>query len=227
MGARPELPFELGASGIIAVLRTRQPEFLPVLVGYLWDAGVGAVELPVGIPDCLLAIAALNGTPSTVGVGEVVDVVQADAVIAAGARFVSCPIGTHGVVRRCAEPGGCGDRARRPGRRRRGVERERRRRQARLRTSGTFTHTGRGARGTRHPARRVRRHRRSLRRGLHSRRSARRRGRRLAARGCGRRWKPGSIRSAGETARRRGRRRDMTPRRALRLGHRTADAGSN
>ena len=67
MCCRAELPFELTASGVIATVYARRPEFLPVLAAYLWDAGVGTVELSVTMDDCRPAISALRGTPSTVG----------------------------------------------------------------------------------------------------------------------------------------------------------------
>jgi 2-dehydro-3-deoxyphosphogluconate aldolase/(4S)-4-hydroxy-2-oxoglutarate aldolase len=104
-GVRPELPFEVSASGIIAVLRVRRPEFLPVLAGYLWDAGIGGIELSVTMEDSVLAVTALSETPSTVGAGDVVDVTQAKAVIEAGARFVSSPVTAGAVVGYCTKRG--------------------------------------------------------------------------------------------------------------------------
>jgi 2-dehydro-3-deoxyphosphogluconate aldolase / (4S)-4-hydroxy-2-oxoglutarate aldolase len=104
-GVRPELPFDVRASGIIAVLRIRRLEFLPVLAGYLWDAGIGSIELSVTMEDSVLAVTALSETPSTVGVGDVVDVTQAEAVIEAGARFVSSPATAGAVIRHCTKRG--------------------------------------------------------------------------------------------------------------------------
>jgi 2-dehydro-3-deoxyphosphogluconate aldolase/(4S)-4-hydroxy-2-oxoglutarate aldolase len=101
----PALPFELRASGVIAILQAGRPEFWPVLAGYLWDAGIGTVEVPVGAIDVELAVSALSETPTVVGVREVVTVRQAEAVIAAGACLVSTPGGSRAVVRRCVELG--------------------------------------------------------------------------------------------------------------------------
>src|SRR4051812_48038814 len=64
---RPELPFELKASGVIAVLQTAGPDFLLVLAAYAWDAGVGTIEVPVTSTASGPAITALSATPATVG----------------------------------------------------------------------------------------------------------------------------------------------------------------
>jgi 2-dehydro-3-deoxyphosphogluconate aldolase/(4S)-4-hydroxy-2-oxoglutarate aldolase len=105
---RAGLPFELGASGVIAVVRTRPIEFLPVLAGYLWDAGLGTIEIPISTPDACLAIRVLSETPATVGAGDVAEIAQVKAVIAAGAQFVSCPLAASGVIRCFAERGVAG-----------------------------------------------------------------------------------------------------------------------
>ena len=104
-GNRSDLPPELAASGVIAVLRARRPEFLPVLAGYLWDAGVGTIEIPAATEDFELAISALAETPSTVGAGDVVDVAQAQIAVRAGARFVSSPFAAQDVLRFCVDSG--------------------------------------------------------------------------------------------------------------------------
>ena len=96
-----ELPFELSAGCVIAALRVSRPEFLPVLAGYLWEAGIGTVEIPIGTEDAALAVSVLSATPMTVGVGDIVEIAQAEAVIEAGACFVSSPVACHAVVRHC------------------------------------------------------------------------------------------------------------------------------
>jgi 2-keto-3-deoxy-6-phosphogluconate aldolase len=100
-----ELPFELSASRVIAALRVTRPELLPVLAGYLWEAGIGTVELPISTEDAALAVSVLSATPMTVGVGDIVEIAQAEAVIEAGARFVSSPVACHAVVRYCSARG--------------------------------------------------------------------------------------------------------------------------
>ena len=50
----------------------------------------------------------LSETPATVGAGDVAEIAQAKAVIAAGAQFVSCPLAASAVIRCCAERGVAG-----------------------------------------------------------------------------------------------------------------------
>jgi 2-dehydro-3-deoxyphosphogluconate aldolase / (4S)-4-hydroxy-2-oxoglutarate aldolase len=104
-GKRSDLPPELAASGVMAVLRVHRPEFLPVLAGYLWDAGVGTIEIPAATEDFELAISVLGETAATVGAGDVVDVGQTQIAVRAGARFVSSPFAARDVLRLCVDSG--------------------------------------------------------------------------------------------------------------------------
>jgi 2-keto-3-deoxy-6-phosphogluconate aldolase len=90
---------------VLAVVQASRPEFLPVLAGCLWDAGIGTIEIPISTIDAEAAASALSATTTAVGVSEVVNVQQAEAMIAAGACFVSTADGSQAVARRCVDLG--------------------------------------------------------------------------------------------------------------------------
>jgi 2-dehydro-3-deoxyphosphogluconate aldolase / (4S)-4-hydroxy-2-oxoglutarate aldolase len=94
------------ATGVVAVIRLRDPELLQAVVTALMDGGVRALEITMTVPRAVELIAEL--APSlppefVLGAGTVLDARTAHAVIEAGARFVVSPVFKRDVVDACRE----------------------------------------------------------------------------------------------------------------------------
>ncbi|VTR99746.1 bifunctional 4-hydroxy-2-oxoglutarate aldolase/2-dehydro-3-deoxy-phosphogluconate aldolase [Tuwongella immobilis] len=95
---------EILSSGIIAVIRTPNPDDLVDVVGALADGGVTVAELTFTIPNALAAIAAVRkqlGDRVLVGAGTVLDAETARAAILAGADFIVSPVCNRDLISLC------------------------------------------------------------------------------------------------------------------------------
>lgn len=93
----------LEAAGVVAVIRLHSSDTLRQVVDALAEGGVTAVEVTMTVPDAVRLIAEIAPTlPAHVllGAGTVLDAATAEAVIAAGARFVVSPVFRPAVVAR-------------------------------------------------------------------------------------------------------------------------------
>lgn len=79
---------------IVAILRGIQADDVLKIAGALCDGGVKIIEVTLNSPNALLVIEQLNsayGNQLLVGAGTVLDVSDAKAAIAAGAKFLISP----------------------------------------------------------------------------------------------------------------------------------------
>jgi 2-dehydro-3-deoxyphosphogluconate aldolase / (4S)-4-hydroxy-2-oxoglutarate aldolase len=93
------------ASGVIAVLRSREPQGLAPVARALLDGGVRALEITLTTPGAVAGIAELAdaGTGMLIGAGTVLDDTTARSVLDAGAKFVVSPTLEPDVIRVCRE----------------------------------------------------------------------------------------------------------------------------
>jgi len=86
---------ELGERPLMAILRGHSPERTVQLAERAWDAGFGAVEVPVQSPESLAALRATvdsgRGRGRPVGAGTVVSVEHVGRAVSAGAAFTVSP----------------------------------------------------------------------------------------------------------------------------------------
>jgi 2-dehydro-3-deoxyphosphogluconate aldolase/(4S)-4-hydroxy-2-oxoglutarate aldolase len=91
---RPPITPQLLDSGVVAILRARRPEHLHAVAHTLAGAGVSCLELTMTTPDALPALRALRADLDgaiALGMGSVITLAQAGAVLDAGADFVVSP----------------------------------------------------------------------------------------------------------------------------------------
>jgi 2-dehydro-3-deoxyphosphogluconate aldolase / (4S)-4-hydroxy-2-oxoglutarate aldolase len=85
----------LGASGVVAIIRTANPQDLVEVATALSRGGVKFIEITMTVPRALEVIretcAALGGADVYIGAGTVLDAPTAKAAIDAGAQFVVGP----------------------------------------------------------------------------------------------------------------------------------------
>ena len=101
MATREAISRRLTDPGIIAVVRARRADQVPLLAEALVAGGVTAIEVTMTTPDAIAAIAATVarlGDRGLVGVGTVLEEATARAAMAAGAEFVVSPIGRRELV---------------------------------------------------------------------------------------------------------------------------------
>jgi 2-dehydro-3-deoxyphosphogluconate aldolase / (4S)-4-hydroxy-2-oxoglutarate aldolase len=105
MAKKHEVLAALRETGVVAVIRTENPDDLVTVSKALADGGVKFVEITMTIPGALdiirAAVAALKGSDVYIGVGTVLDAETARAAILAGAQFVVGPTFDHDTVRIC------------------------------------------------------------------------------------------------------------------------------
>ncbi len=95
MRSRPEIIASLNQPGIVAVVRTNQPEQLPAICEALIAGGVIAIEITFTVPNALEAIREASrrfASQALVGAGTVLNAETCCAAIDAGAEFVVSPI---------------------------------------------------------------------------------------------------------------------------------------
>lgn len=105
---REQTVARLGALGVVAIVRMDDPGKVAEVVAAISAGGVKAIEITMTVPDAVRLIGTLSGSlPGDIllGAGTVTDAATAEAVIAAGARFVVSPIVSHPVIDACARAG--------------------------------------------------------------------------------------------------------------------------
>jgi 2-dehydro-3-deoxyphosphogluconate aldolase / (4S)-4-hydroxy-2-oxoglutarate aldolase len=105
MVKKHEVLAALRQTGVVAVLRTENPDDLVTVSKALADGGVRFVEITMTIPRALDiirdAVVALKNTDVYIGVGTVLDSETARAAIIAGAQFVVGPTFDLDTVKIC------------------------------------------------------------------------------------------------------------------------------
>ena len=76
---------------MIAVARGLTTDRAPLLADTLMSAGLNVLEVTMELGDGLAAIAALAGSPMTVGAGTVMSASEAGSAVGAGASFLVSP----------------------------------------------------------------------------------------------------------------------------------------
>lgn len=84
---------ELRRQGVVAIVRTRDPESALANARILLEAGLGVLEVALTTPGALAVIAQLRseGADALIGAGTVTDIEAAGAAIEAGAQFLVSP----------------------------------------------------------------------------------------------------------------------------------------
>lgn len=93
---------------IVAILRGIQADDVLKIAGALCDGGVKIIEVTLNSPNALLAIEQLNsayGNQLLVGAGTVLDISDAKAAMAAGAKFLISPNVDIAVIRAAKDAG--------------------------------------------------------------------------------------------------------------------------
>jgi 2-dehydro-3-deoxyphosphogluconate aldolase / (4S)-4-hydroxy-2-oxoglutarate aldolase len=105
MAKKHEVLASLRDCGVVAVIRTENPEDLVTVSKALAEGGVKFVEITMTVPGALEiirdAVAQLKGTDVYIGAGTVLDAPTARAAIIAGAQFVVGPGFDAETVRLC------------------------------------------------------------------------------------------------------------------------------
>jgi 2-dehydro-3-deoxyphosphogluconate aldolase/(4S)-4-hydroxy-2-oxoglutarate aldolase len=105
MAKKHEVMACLRSSGVIAVLRTENPEDLVSVAKALGEGGVKFIEITMTVPGALDiihdAIKLLKDTEVFIGAGTVLDAPTARAAIIAGSQFVVGPVFDAETVRLC------------------------------------------------------------------------------------------------------------------------------
>ena len=105
MTKKHEVLASLRNTGVVAVIRTENPEDLVSVSRALADGGVKFVEITMTVPGALDiirdAVAQLKGADVYIGAGTVLDAETARAAIIAGAQFVVGPSLDLEMVRAC------------------------------------------------------------------------------------------------------------------------------
>ncbi|MDQ2852586.1 MAG: bifunctional 4-hydroxy-2-oxoglutarate aldolase/2-dehydro-3-deoxy-phosphogluconate aldolase [Actinomycetota bacterium] len=99
---------QLLASGVMAILRSEQYDYVSMAAQTLVDAGVTCLEVTLTIPNVIQQLPELAATlPDNVclGVGTVTTAEQAHAAVAAGATFLVCPTVCLDVLEAAAQLG--------------------------------------------------------------------------------------------------------------------------
>ena len=88
----PDLLARLRAARVVPVLRTRETGHAETAARWLREAGLGVLEITLTIPDAPTLIGRLASEPGLlIGAGTVPSAADAEACLAAGARFIVSP----------------------------------------------------------------------------------------------------------------------------------------
>lgn len=104
--SRADVLQRIEASGVVAVIRLRDPELVQGVVDALLAGGVRALEITMTVPRAVELIAQIAPQlPSEflLGAGTVIDAQTARQVIDAGARFIVSPVYKREVIDVCRE----------------------------------------------------------------------------------------------------------------------------
>jgi 2-dehydro-3-deoxyphosphogluconate aldolase/(4S)-4-hydroxy-2-oxoglutarate aldolase len=105
---REQVVQQIEQSGIVAVIRLKEPDKLRAVVDAIAEGGIRALEVTMTVPGAVALIRQLALTmPSDfiLGAGTVLDRDTAFAVIDAGAQFVVSPVFRTPVIHACHERG--------------------------------------------------------------------------------------------------------------------------
>jgi 2-dehydro-3-deoxyphosphogluconate aldolase/(4S)-4-hydroxy-2-oxoglutarate aldolase len=95
---------EIESSGVVAVIRLKEPDKLRAIVDALLEGGVRALEVTMTVPGAVGLIEALaRDLPDTfqLGAGTVLDSETARQVILAGAKFIVAPTLSVATIQMC------------------------------------------------------------------------------------------------------------------------------
>ena len=107
-GTRGDVVQRIEQSGIVAVIRLKEPDKLRAVVDAIAEGGIRALEVTMTVPGAVALIAQLAATMPAgfiLGAGTVLDRDTALAVIDAGAQFVVSPVFRTKVIDACHERG--------------------------------------------------------------------------------------------------------------------------
>jgi 2-dehydro-3-deoxyphosphogluconate aldolase/(4S)-4-hydroxy-2-oxoglutarate aldolase len=93
-------------SGVVAVIRMKDPDKVRAVVDAIAEGGVRAIEVTMTVPGAITLIAALAPTMPRgflFGAGTVLDAATAAKVIDAGAQFVVSPVFRSSLIAACHE----------------------------------------------------------------------------------------------------------------------------
>jgi 2-dehydro-3-deoxyphosphogluconate aldolase/(4S)-4-hydroxy-2-oxoglutarate aldolase len=93
--SRAEIVKNIIDNGVVAVVRTKQPDKLLRIVEAIYEGGIKNIEITMTVPNALKMITQVRASTSIdilVGVGSVLDSDTAQKAIDAGAQFVVSPI---------------------------------------------------------------------------------------------------------------------------------------
>jgi len=104
VSSRADVVRDIEASGVVAVIRLREPKKLRAVVDALAEGGVRALEVTMTVPGAIDLIGELAPTlPSgfILGAGTVLDTETARLAILAGAKFIVSPVFRPEVISIC------------------------------------------------------------------------------------------------------------------------------
>jgi 2-dehydro-3-deoxyphosphogluconate aldolase/(4S)-4-hydroxy-2-oxoglutarate aldolase len=96
------------ASGVVAIIRTKDPSRVLDIVGALRRGGVRTLEITMSVPGAVEMIREVSRSLPEgflLGAGTVLDAATVERVVDAGARFVVAPVLDLDTVRACNERG--------------------------------------------------------------------------------------------------------------------------
>jgi 2-dehydro-3-deoxyphosphogluconate aldolase / (4S)-4-hydroxy-2-oxoglutarate aldolase len=105
-GHRARVVAEIEATGVVAIIRTKDPGRVFEIVEALASGGVRTLEITMTVPgaiDVIRSVAKSLPEGILLGAGTVLDAATAHRVIDAGARFVVAPVFDPETVRACNE----------------------------------------------------------------------------------------------------------------------------
>ena len=106
--SRESVTADLERSGVVAVIRMKDPDKVQAVVDAIAEGGVRAIEVTMTVPNALALIAALAPRMPkgfTFGAGTVLDAETAAKVIDAGAQFIVSPVFRRSLITACHERG--------------------------------------------------------------------------------------------------------------------------
>jgi 2-dehydro-3-deoxyphosphogluconate aldolase / (4S)-4-hydroxy-2-oxoglutarate aldolase len=106
--SRESVTADLERSGVVAVIRMKDPDKVQAVVDAIAEGGVRAIEVTMTVPNAVALIAALAPRMPkgfTFGAGTVLDAETAAKVIDAGAQFIVSPVFRRSLITACHERG--------------------------------------------------------------------------------------------------------------------------
>jgi 2-dehydro-3-deoxyphosphogluconate aldolase / (4S)-4-hydroxy-2-oxoglutarate aldolase len=105
MATKHQVLASLRTCGVVAVIRTENPQDLAAVAKALSDGGVHFVEITLTVPGAIEiirdAVAQLKGTEAVIGAGTVLDAQSTRSAILAGAQFIVSPAFDPETVKLC------------------------------------------------------------------------------------------------------------------------------